>query len=380
MAPHLTHTGVHDHGFNNVSTYGNIWRMMNEGRIANEHWQRHFCELALKVTGAVQDSRWAQTSDGTGFIYSFNGPQSLFVDTMRSCRALAISHQLGHVLMSERDEKINLLQRLVEHATNTARYNIWYGEDRDFYDVRGRTAHESIFNVNHGDYRCPSSQQGYSAFSTWTRGLAWAVLGFPELLEWMATLDENDFSALGGSEKIKAMLLKAARATCDFYIEYTPACGVPYWDTGAPGLAKMNYHLNCRTDPFNTYEPVDNSAAAIAAQGLMRLGHYLKNCHDSTTGEQYFQAGLTVLNTLLEEPYLSSNPDHDGLLLHSVYHRPNGWDAIPADRSVPCRESSMWGDYHARELALYVQRLADQGPYLTFFVPVDKETLTWRSI
>jgi hypothetical protein len=23
MAPHLSHTGVHDHGFNNVSTYGN---------------------------------------------------------------------------------------------------------------------------------------------------------------------------------------------------------------------------------------------------------------------------------------------------------------------------------------------------------------------
>src|ERR1051326_2326596 len=23
MAPHITHTGVHDHGFNNVSTYGN---------------------------------------------------------------------------------------------------------------------------------------------------------------------------------------------------------------------------------------------------------------------------------------------------------------------------------------------------------------------
>src|SRR5205809_739740 len=27
MAPHLTHTGVHDHGFNNVSTYGTLWRL-----------------------------------------------------------------------------------------------------------------------------------------------------------------------------------------------------------------------------------------------------------------------------------------------------------------------------------------------------------------
>src|SRR3712207_9180104 len=32
MAPHLSHTGVHDHGFNNVSTYGTLLRMMTEGR------------------------------------------------------------------------------------------------------------------------------------------------------------------------------------------------------------------------------------------------------------------------------------------------------------------------------------------------------------
>src|SRR3954453_18186167 len=34
MAPHVSHTGVHDHGFNNVSTYGNLLRLMQEGRIA----------------------------------------------------------------------------------------------------------------------------------------------------------------------------------------------------------------------------------------------------------------------------------------------------------------------------------------------------------
>src|ERR1700739_4173662 len=28
MAPHVSHFGVHDHGFNNVSTYGNLWRLM----------------------------------------------------------------------------------------------------------------------------------------------------------------------------------------------------------------------------------------------------------------------------------------------------------------------------------------------------------------
>jgi hypothetical protein len=29
----------------------------------------------------------------------------------------------------------------------------------------------------------------------------------------------------------------------------------------------------------------------------------------------------------------------------------------------------MWGDYHVRELALYVKRIAEAGPYYTFFGP-----------
>jgi unsaturated chondroitin disaccharide hydrolase len=28
----------------------------------------------------------------------------------------------------------------------------------------------------------------------------------------------------------------------------------------------------------------------------------------------------------------------------------------------------MWGDYHAREVALYVQRVAQRKPYLKFFL------------
>jgi len=367
MAPHLTHVGVHDHGFNNVSTYGNLWRLIGEQRIEEDTWQRHFYELALKVTGAVQASRWSVTRDGTGYICSFNGPQSLFVDTIRSCRALALAHQLGHVLMGEQDEAHSLLKRLVEHANNTARYNIWYGEGRDAYDLRGRTAHEAVFNTNNGDYRCASTQQGYSPHSTWTRGLAWAMLGYTELLEWLATLLDDQLDGHNRQE-IETTFLKAARATCDFYIQWTPSCGVPYWDTGAPGLWQLNDYLHQPADPFNDHEPVDSSAAAIACQGLMRLGRYLQP-QDAAAADQYLQAGLAVLATLLGEHYLSQDPSHQGLLLHSVYHRPNGWDNIPAGQSVPCGESSMWGDYHLREAALYVQRLARNETYHTFFGP-----------
>src|SRR5262249_953213 len=58
MATHVSHVGVHDHGFNNVSTYGNLWRLLREGRIPADDWLRHFCELALKTSGAVQAARW----------------------------------------------------------------------------------------------------------------------------------------------------------------------------------------------------------------------------------------------------------------------------------------------------------------------------------
>src|SRR5665213_1583475 len=93
MAVHLTHTGVHDHGFNNVSTYGNLLRLWHEDRLTGDEWERNFYELALKCSAAVQANRWSRTVDGGGFIYSFNGPQSLFVDTIRSLRVLGIGHR-----------------------------------------------------------------------------------------------------------------------------------------------------------------------------------------------------------------------------------------------------------------------------------------------
>jgi len=186
MAPHVSHVGVHDHGFNNLSTYGNLRRLMREERIPHNEWETAFYEMAIKASAGVQAARWSQPAGSSwGYIYSFNGPHSLFVDTIRSLRVLAVAHQLGHVLMSEGDRRISLLERLVEHAATTARYNIYYGEARDAYDVCGRVAHESIFNVTNGNYRCPNSQQGYSPFSTWTRGLAWAILGFAEELEFL---------------------------------------------------------------------------------------------------------------------------------------------------------------------------------------------------
>jgi unsaturated chondroitin disaccharide hydrolase len=382
MARHVSHLGVHDHGFNNLSTYGNLLRLMREGRLADNAWERSFYELALKVSGAVQAARWTNLSEDGGFIYSFNGPHSLFIDTLRSLRSLAVAHQLDHVLMGERDRRICLLERLRQHARTTATHSVFYGRGRDAYDVRGRVAHEIIFNCNDGSYRCPNSQQGYSPFSTWTRGLAWAICGFAEQLEFLQHLGLGTRArpkapgrtgairtSPGWVTTIREHFLKPARATADFYLANACADGVPMWDTGAPNLHRLpDDYLLKPANPFNDWEPVDASAAAIAAQGLIRLGSYLQAQGETDNATRYRQAGLTTARTLFQEPYLATNPSHQGLLLHSVYHRPNGWDYVAPARKVPNGESSQWGDYHLRELALMLWRQARREPYLTFFL------------
>ncbi|HOM19253.1 MAG TPA: glycosyl hydrolase, partial [Thermoguttaceae bacterium] len=211
---------------------------------------------------------------------------------------------------------------------------------------------------------------GYSPFTTWTRGLAWIILGYAEQLEWLATRPDEELACLGGRTEVESFMLQAAQAAADFYIQHTPTDGVPYWDTGAPGLAHLGDYLDRPADPFNPYEPVDSSAAAIACQGLLRLGRYLTVKQPSEEAVRYFQAGLTVLRRLLDEPYLSVQPTHQGLLLHAVYHRPRGWDYTPPGCRTPQGESCMWGDYHMREAALYVERLARGGIYHAFFGPV----------
>lgn len=398
MASHVSHIGVHDHGFNNVSTYGNLLRLAKEGRLEASEWERNFYELALKLSGAIQAARWTGISDGLGFVYTFNGKHSLFSDTIRSMRALAIGHQLGHVLMAEQDKKISLLSRLLLHAEATAKYNVYFGTGRDSYDIRGRVVHESIFNVTNGVYRCPSTQQGYSPFTTWTRGLSWILSGYPEQLEWLETITDGDIAGAGVAEltgfsdkgAVERRYLETACAAADFHLATSPTDGIPYWDTGAPGLSHLGDYQERPADPFNEQEPVDSSAAAISAQGLLRLARYLERHAPrlSQTGvavqqerwpdapgseeeiknlaERYRSAGLVMANTLFDEPYLSSG-NHQGILLHSVYHRPNGWDYTPDATGVPRGESCMWGDYHLLELAAYIKREAEGSRYLAFF-------------
>ena len=69
----------------------------------------------------------------------------------------------------------------------------------------------------------------------------------------------------------------------------------------------------------------------------------------------------------MSPPYLSDKAGHEGLLLHSVYHNPNGWDYVAKGRKTAGGEACMWGDYHLLELAVYLKRRLEKKPPLYFY-------------
>ena len=308
MAPHLTHVGVHDHGFNNVSTYGNLWRL-----IRRRSRRRRVGGAVLRAGPEDQRRRpgrpLGKNLDGSGYIYSFNGPQSLFVDTIRSCRALALAHQLGHSLYGERDERISLLQRLVEHALNTARYNIWYGEGRDAYDVAGRTAHETVFNTTTATTAAPRRSRAIRLSAPGPAAWPGRCSALPNSSNGSSPAttrsskrrrpggDRSDVSE-GGSSHVRLLHRQHADRR-------RPLLGYR-----RPGPCRSGRLSRPPGRSVQRREPVDSSAAAIACQGLLRLGHYLVHKRGETkAGVRYVEAGLTTLHTLLDEPYLSTEPD-----------------------------------------------------------------------
>ena len=197
MLPHVTHTGVHDHGFNNLSTYGNLLRLLGEGRLDNDPWQRRTYENAIAVSGAVQAARWSNHLRSGLHLLVQRSPLAVHRHDANTAHS-GSGASTGHALMGENDVEVNLLGRSIQHGLATSKYIVFHGDSPHTYDVRGRTAHEGTFNRNDGNFRARSTQQGYSPFSTWTRGLAWGMLGYAEELEFFQTVEADEFERAGG--------------------------------------------------------------------------------------------------------------------------------------------------------------------------------------
>jgi unsaturated chondroitin disaccharide hydrolase len=289
---------VHDLGFIFLSSYG---RWVEALEPADPLRAR--LEDVLVTAATVQSFRW-NGNGPHGFIYSFNGPQSLFIDIMMNVRLLFRAARRG---ASEQ-----VARRALEHCRTSARFLV-RRDGRGLGEVDGSVAHEAIFNTEpgRGELRCLSTQQGYSPFTCWARGLAWAMYGFAEAFRYTR---EPEF-------------LETAERCAAYYSKHTPEDGVPYWDYGAPGIPN---------------EPLDSSAAAIAGCAFDILGRLAP----PERAPAHAAASRRIASALASESFLARGREgEEGVLLHGVYHRPRGWGV---DASVP------WGDYFFLEL---VERL-----------------------
>ena len=283
---------VHDLGFIFMSTVDRWHRLVSE-----DDPLKLWLKDILVTAGTIQSFRWKDTGEDH-YIYSFHGPQSLFIDIMMNIRLLFRAHQLG---ASE-----ELFRKAATHARTTEKYLVRKRGEK-IMDREGSVIHEGIFNPVRGEFRNLSTQQGYSPFTCWARGLAWAIYGFTDT-----------FLFTG-----EPFFLETAERCAGFYFENTPDNGVPFWDYGAPNIPN---------------EPLDSSAAAIVAGAFWKL----KDIESTTRGSQaYRNAALAILGTLTNDEFLGAHdPAYEGILRHGVYHRPMNWGVD---------ESVMWGDYFFME-------------------------------
>lgn len=225
------------------------------------------------------------------YLRSFVADDSVFIDIMMNVGIIFYAAQ--------RTGDADLLRIANEHCLTTRKYLV-RGD--------GSTAHEGLFNLQTGEFIRQSTHQGWRDDSSWARGLCWALYGFGTVYGF--THDPR--------------FLHTAQACADFYIERTPAHGVPPndWDEPNPAL------------------PYESSAAAIAASGLLNLAKLTEEPHRAA---HYHDYALRILDTLTEPEFLAvETPGWEGILKHGMYHQRKG---LGVDESV------MWGDYFFLEAA-----------------------------
>jgi unsaturated chondroitin disaccharide hydrolase len=137
------------------------------------------------------------------YLRSFLADESLFIDIMMNVGIVFYAAQ------QTGDQR--LWQIACDHCLTTRR-TLVRGD--------GSTAHEGIFNTQTGEFLRQSTQQGWRSDSAWARGLAWSMYGFGTAYRYTGDV----------------RFLNTAEACANYYIEHTPASGVPPndWDEPPP--------------------------------------------------------------------------------------------------------------------------------------------------
>jgi unsaturated chondroitin disaccharide hydrolase len=243
-----------------------------------------------------------------GCLRSFHAADSTFIDIMMN---------VGLIFYSAIETGDRALEELAHRHCQTTR--------RVLVRADGSTAQEGIFDPQTGRFLRQSTQQGFSADSCWSRGLAWSLYGFGTCYE------------LTGEQAY----LEVAQANADYWLAHAAgeACGygVVPWDFDAPAVG-----------PFG--RQIDTSASAIAAAGLLNLARYTDR---AASRDAYVDCAKRTLESLASR-YLGEGHDGwEGVLRGGVYH---------IHKRLGVNESVMWGEFFFVEALHKMMRLLSGRP------------------
>lgn len=176
---------------------------------------------------------------------------------------------------------------------------------RHFVREDGSTRHICCFDPETGAYTHELGGQGYAPGSAWSRGTAWALYGFANTYRF--TKEER--------------YLQAAKRISHFFLSQLNADPVPLWDF--------------RTDS-PAQEPVDTSAGAIAASGLIELSKLVPAAESGL----YLESAKRMLAALSERYATWEQPEHEAILTHGTGNKPQ-------NKNIGV--SLIYGDYYFAE-------------------------------
>lgn len=228
------------------------------------------------------------------------------------------------------------------------------------------TCHVANVNPKSGEVKWRWTAQGYTNESTWSRGQAWAVLGYAQTYNW--TKDTLFLEVACGVAEYFLHRLESAPACVDVSVveEATGTARligrhVPLWDFDAPS-----------DDPADL-PPRDTSAGVIAANGMLLLSQALSARGDDALSRRFLEASIRIVQDTLdlslaeETARLSGKPDgagslqvedcvpgktFDGVLKHGTANNNEHARRRLADHGL------VYGDYYLVE---YGNRLMQMG-------------------
>lgn len=158
----------------------------------------------------------------------------------------------------------------------------------------GTTFHHVLMDRDTGEVKHGLTWQGAGDDTCWSRGQAWVVYGL----------------ALAYAYTKNEAVLEPFVRSADYFFDHLPSDYIPYWDF-------------VFTDGSD--EPRDNSAAAIAACGILEMARHIPE--DKYNMKKYLDKTVLMMKSMIEKHAAKIDSPKEGLLYDCVGAKPQGmWE------------------------------------------------------